>query len=147
MKKKERNWDGLIERKKNSEKSKKKWFEMNAVPIRLRSIDSGKKKCTSRGISCTTFNSYLNRCTELFLFWSLFSFVLVCFCFRKSTKRVASPVSSSGAESQSDMKDIAAFKIRIKSLERELQQKKQEVEKMEHKLTEQSTVQIVQWHY
>lgn len=89
----------------------------------------------------------------------LFSFVFVRFCFRKSTKRVleleiqlennrvASPVSSSGAESQSDMKDIAAFKIRIKSLERELQQKKQEVEKMEHKLTEQSTVQIVQWHY
>ncbi|KAK4004896.1 protein Hook homolog 3 [Daphnia magna] len=68
---------------------------------------------------------------------------------RKSTKRVleleiqlennrvASPVSSSGAESQSDTKDVAALKIRIKSLEREVQQKKLEVEKMEHRLTEQ----------
>lgn len=86
-----------------------------------------------------------------------FVFCLFCFfrallvLFRKSAKRVleleiqlennrvASPVSSSGADSQSDMKDTASLKIRIKSLERELQQKKQETEKMEHKLTEQST--------
>jgi protein HOOK3 len=94
----------------------------------------------------------LNRCTELDLVGLLFCFFRALpALFRKSAKRVleleiqlennrvASPVSSSGADSQSDMKDMAAFKIRIKSLERELQQKKQEAEKMEHKLTEQST--------
>lgn len=90
----------------------------------------------------------LNRCTELF--FCVVSLLWPSWLFRKSTKRVleleiqlennrvASPVSSSGAESQSDTKDVAALKIRIKSLEREVQQKKLEVEKMEHRLTEQS---------
>lgn len=78
---------------------------------------------------------------------------------RKSTKRaleleiqlenvrVGSPVSSANAESSqaSDSlvnKDVAALKIRIKSLEREIQQKKLDTEKMEIKLTEQSKIKI-----
>ena len=80
----------------------------------------------------------------------------VGFCLdRKSTKRVleleiqlensrvGSPVSSANADSSqaSDSlinKDMAALKIRIKSLEREVQQKKLDAEKLESKLTEQS---------
>lgn len=50
--------------------------------------------------------------------------------------RVSSPLSS-GADSQTDLKDLAALKIRIKSLERELQQKKFESDKLEVKLAEQ----------
>lgn len=84
------------------------------------------------------------------MFFCVVSLLWPSWLFRKSTKRVleleiqlennrvASPVSSSGAESQSDTKDVAALKIRIKSLEREVQQKKLEVEKIEHRLTEQS---------
>ena len=93
----------------------------------------------------------LNASIVFCLFFFSFSLPLCAdvLLFRKSTKRVleleiqlentrvASPVSS-GAESQSDTKDTAAFKIRIKSLEREVQQKKQEAEKLEIKLTEQS---------
>lgn len=87
-------------------------------------------------------------------------FILLLFLWlsfnRKSTKRVleleiqlentrvASPVSS-GAESQSDTKDLAALKIRIKSLERELQQKKLDTEKLENKLTEQG--EITTWSF
>lgn len=90
----------------------------------------------------------IEHCTERFRLFYLF---VVISLFRKATKRVleleiqlentrvASPVSS-GAESQSDIKDTAAFKIRIKSLERELQQKKLETEKLENRLTEQSTM-------
>jgi len=59
--------------------------------------------------------------------------------------RVGSPVSSANADSSqaSDSlvnKDVAALKIRIKSMEREMQQKKLEAEKMEIKLTEQSMI-------
>ncbi len=96
----------------------------------------------------------LNVSLVFFVFLPLFG----CSFVRKSTKRVleleiqlentrvASPISS-GAESQTDTKDTAAFKIRIKSLEREVQQKKQEAEKLENKLAEQSMNDLHSFHF
>ena len=92
------------------------------------------------------------------MFQSVLFFVVFLLCInRKSTKRVleleiqlensrvGSPVSSANADSNqaSDSlvnKDVAALKIRIKSMEREMQQKKLEAERMEIKLTEQSRI-------